>query len=152
MTVLLSVLVTAIVVSHQLTPGMLVVTLVALVFTRRYRHWVPAVTTVVIFLAWCLTAALPFLSRRHAGHDSLHRRRRRRASRPGTGHPHRRRSGGDLLGGPAAFGFRALLALVGVLRQRVLRHRALPLLLVAARAAADVRGEQLRQRDDLPES
>src|SRR5690606_13578566 len=61
-TAVIVVMVTAIVISHQLTPGMLVVSLLALCLLRRHRDWVPAVTTVVIFLAWCLTAALPFLS------------------------------------------------------------------------------------------
>ncbi|MEU0738418.1 glycosyltransferase [Streptomyces sp. NPDC006134] len=131
-TVVITLLVTAVVISHQLTPGMLVVSLVALCLTRRYRDWVPLVTTVVLFLAWCLTAALPFLS---------------------AAMPDMIRSVGDV-GGNVATGYGAtptgtgavatswaarllsgsvlLLALLGVVRQRVLRRRALPLLLVAA--------------------
>ncbi|MFJ4647477.1 glycosyltransferase [Streptomyces bobili] len=131
-TVLLTVLVVAVVISHQLTPGMLIVSLAALFLTRRYRDKVPLVTTVVIFLAWCLTAALPFLS---------------------AALPDMIRSIGDI-GGNVSTGYGAtptgtgavttswvarllsasvlLLAVVGVLRQPVLRHRAMPLLLIAA--------------------
>ncbi|MFF1273632.1 glycosyltransferase [Streptomyces marokkonensis] len=131
-TVVLSVLVVAIVISHQLTPGMLAASLLALCLVRRYRGWVPPVTTVVIFLAWCLTAALPFLS---------------------AALPDMIRSVGDV-GGNVATGYGAtptgtgavatswaarllsgtvlLLAVAGVWRQRVLRHRAMPLLLISA--------------------
>ncbi|MFF7855942.1 glycosyltransferase [Streptomyces sp. NPDC007904] len=131
-TVMTGVMVTAIVISHQLTPGMLVVSLLALCVVRRYRDWVPPVTAVVLFLAWCLTAALPFLS---------------------AAMPDMIRSVGDV-GGNVATGYGAtptgtgavatswaarllsgsvlLLAVAGVWRQRVLRHRALPLLLIAA--------------------
>ncbi|MEG3628987.1 glycosyltransferase [Streptomyces poriticola] len=131
-TVVVTVLVTTMVVTHQLTPGMLVVSLAALCLTRRHRDWVPLVTAVVIFLAWCLTAALPFLS---------------------SVMPDMIRSVGDV-GGNVSTGYGAtptgtgaewtswaarllsasalLLALAGVLRQPVLRHRALPLLLVTA--------------------
>ncbi|MDG9727536.1 glycosyltransferase [Streptomyces sp. DH41] len=131
-TVLLSVLVTAIVLSHQLTPGMLVVTLVALAFTRRYRHWVPAVTTVVIFLAWCLTAALPFLS---AAMPDMIRSVGDVGANVETGYGATPTGTGAVMTSWAArllSGSVLLLALAGVLRQRVLRHRALPLLLVAA--------------------
>ncbi|MCT7357203.1 LMBR1 domain-containing protein [Streptomyces sp. 15-116A] len=131
-TAALAVLVVAIVISHQLTPGMLVASLLALCLVRRYRDWVPVVTTVIIFLAWCLTAALPFLS---------------------AALPDMLRSVGDV-GGNVATGYGAtptgtgavatswaarllsgsvlLLAVAGVWRQRVLRHRALPLLVIAA--------------------
>ncbi|MFI7500594.1 glycosyltransferase [Streptomyces sp. NPDC049687] len=130
-TVLLTVLVGAVVVTHQLTPGMLVVSLAALFLTRRYRDKVPLITTLVIFLAWCLTAALPFLS---------------------ATMPDMLRSIGDV-GGNVATGYGAtptgtgavttswvarllsggvlLLAAAGALRQPVLRHRALPLGLLA---------------------
>ncbi|MFF3498505.1 glycosyltransferase [Streptomyces sp. NPDC003247] len=131
-TVLLTVLVVAVVISHQLTPGMLIVSLAALFLVRHYRDKVPLITTVVIFLAWCLTAALPFLS---------------------ATMPEMIRSIGDI-GGNVSTGYGAtptgtgavttswaarllsasvlLLAVVGVLRQPVLRHRAMPLLLLAA--------------------
>ncbi|MFF8969849.1 glycosyltransferase [Streptomyces sp. NPDC014995] len=131
-TVLLTVLVVAIVISHQLTPGMLIVSLAALFLVRRYRDKVPLITTAVIFLAWCLTAALPFLA---------------------ATMPEMIRSIGDI-GGNVSTGYGAtptgtgavttswvarllsasvlLLAVVGVLRQPVLRHRAMPLLLLAA--------------------
>ncbi|MGX1271691.1 glycosyltransferase [Streptomyces phaeoluteigriseus] len=131
-TVLLTVLVVALVISHQLTPGMLIVSLAALFLTRRYRDKVPLITTVVIFLAWCFTAALPFLS---------------------AALPDMIRSIGDI-GGNVSTGYGAtptgtgavttswvarllsasvlLLAVVGALRQPVLRHRAMPLLLIAA--------------------
>ncbi|GGQ07208.1 glycosyltransferase [Streptomyces mutabilis] len=131
-TVLLSVLVTAIVVSHQLTPGMLVVTLAALALTRRHRDWVPVVTTVVIFLAWCFTAALPFLSAalpemiRSVGDVGANVETGYGATPTGTGAVATSWAA-RLLSGSVL-----LLALAGVLRQRVLRHRALPLLLVAA--------------------
>ncbi|MCX4764231.1 glycosyltransferase [Streptomyces sp. NBC_01275] len=130
-TVLLTLLVVAIVISHQLTPAMLVVSLAALFFARRYRDRVPLITTAVIFLAWCLTAALPFLS---------------------ATMPDMLRSVGDV-GGNVATGYGAtptgtgavttswaarllsgsvlLLAAFGALRRPVLRHRALPLLLLA---------------------
>ncbi|MFE1031852.1 glycosyltransferase [Streptomyces sp. NPDC058807] len=131
-TVLLSVLVTAIVVSHQLTPGMLVVTLAALALTRRHRDWVPLVTTVVIFLAWCLTAALPFLS---AAMPDMIRAIGDVGANVETGYGTTPTGTGAVATSWAArllSGSVLLLALAGILRQRVLRHRALPLLLVAA--------------------
>ncbi|MFF8094482.1 glycosyltransferase [Streptomyces sp. NPDC016675] len=131
-TVLLSVLVTAVVVSHQLTPGMLVVTLVALAFTRRHRHWVPVITTVVLFLAWCLTAALPFLS---AAMPDMIRSIGDVGANVETGYGATPTGTGAVATSWAArllSGSVLLLALAGVLRQRVLRRRALPLLLVAA--------------------
>ncbi|MDQ0405658.1 glycosyltransferase [Streptomyces sp. NPDC000349] len=131
-TVLLSVLVIAIVVSHQLTPGMLVVTLLALAFTRRHRDWVPLVTTVVIFLAWCLTAALPFLS---AAMPDLIRSVGDIGANVETGYGSTPTGTGAVATSWAArllSGSVLLLALAGVLRQRTLRQRALPLLLVAA--------------------
>ncbi|MET9501420.1 glycosyltransferase [Streptomyces sp. NPDC006622] len=131
-TVLLTLLVVAVVISHQLTPGMLIVSLAALLLIRRYRDKVPLVTTVLIFLAWCLTAALPFLS---------------------ATMPDMIRSVGDI-GGNVSTGYGAtptgtgavttswvarllsasvlLLAVLGALRRPVLRHRAMPLLLIAA--------------------
>ncbi|MFH8802548.1 glycosyltransferase [Streptomyces sp. NPDC017936] len=131
-TLLLTLLVVAVVISHQLTPGMLIVSLAALFLVRRYRDKIPLITTAVIFLAWCLTAALPFLS---------------------AAMPEMVRSIGDV-GGNVSTGYGAtptgtgavttswaarllsasvlLLAVVGVLRRPVLRHRALPLLLLAA--------------------
>ncbi len=131
-TVLLSVLVIAIVVSHQLTPGMLVVTLLVLAFTRRHRDWVPLVTTVVIFLAWCLTAALPFLS---AAMPDMIRSVGDIGANVETGYGSTPTGTGAVATSWAArllSGSVLLLALAGVLRQRALRQRALPLLLVAA--------------------
>ncbi|WP_077796851.1 glycosyltransferase [Streptomyces sp. JHA26] len=131
-TVLLTVLVTTIVVSHQLTPGMLVVSLVALACTRRYRDWVPPVTTVVIFLAWCLTAALPFLS---AAMPDMIRSIGDVGANVETGYGTTPTGTGAVATSWAArllSGSVLLLALAGVLRQRVLRRRALPLLLLAA--------------------
>lgn len=130
-TMLLTVLVVAIVISHQLTPGMLVVSLAALFFNRRYRDRVPLITTAVIFLAWCLTAALPFLSAtmpdmlRSIGDVGGNVSTGYGATPTGTGAvttswAARLLSGGTLL-----------LAAVGALRRPVLRHRALPLLLLA---------------------
>ncbi|MFF7606345.1 glycosyltransferase [Streptomyces parvulus] len=131
-TVLLSVLVIAIVVSHQLTPGMLVVTLLALALTRRHRDWVPLVTTVVIFLAWCLTAALPFLS---AAMPDMIRSVGDIGANVETGYGSTPTGAGAVATSWAARLLSAsvlLLALAGVLRARELRRRALPLLLVAA--------------------
>ncbi len=131
-TVVLTVLVTAIVVSHQLTPGMLVVSLAALCLARRYRDWVPAVTTVVIFLAWCSTAALPFLS---AALPDMIRSVGDVGANVETGYGTTPTGTGAVVTSWAArllSGSVLLLALAGVVRQRVLRHRALPLLFVTA--------------------
>ncbi|MEU8601034.1 glycosyltransferase [Streptomyces parvulus] len=131
-TVLLSVLVIAIVVSHQLTPGMLVVTLLALALTRGHRDWIPLVTTVVIFLAWCLTAALPFLS---AAMPDMIRSVGDIGANVETGYGSTPTGTGAVATSWAArllSGCVLLLALAGVLRARELRRRALPLLLVAA--------------------
>ncbi|MEV5643549.1 glycosyltransferase [Streptomyces flaveolus] len=131
-TVLITVLVTAVVVSHQLTPGMLVVSLVALACTRRYRDWAPVITAVVIFLAWCLTAALPFLS---AAMPDMIRSIGDIGANVETGYGATPTGTGAVATSWAArllSGSVLLLALAGVLRQRVLRRRALPLLLLAA--------------------
>ncbi|MFK0115007.1 glycosyltransferase [Streptomyces sp. NPDC090994] len=131
-TVLLTVLVTTIVVSHQLTPGMLVVSLLALCLARRYRDWVPTVTTVVLFLAWCLTAALPFLS---AAMPDMIRSVGDVGANVETGYGATPTGTGAIATSWAArllSGSVLLLAALGVLRQPVLRYRALPLLLIAA--------------------
>lgn len=131
-TVVLSVLVVAMVVSHQLTPGMLAVSLLALCLLRRSRDWVPAVTTVVIFLAWCLTAALPFLS---AAMPDMIRSVGDVGGNVATGYGTTPTGTGAVVTSWAArllSGTVMLLAAAGVWRQRVLRHRAMPLLLVAA--------------------
>ncbi|MFF7723275.1 glycosyltransferase [Streptomyces luteogriseus] len=131
-TVVLTVLIVTIVISHQLTPGMLVVCLLALCLSRRYRDWVPVVTTVVIFLAWCLTAALPFLS---AAMPDMIRSIGDVGANVETGYGATPTGTGAIATSWAArllSGSVLLLAAVGVLRQRVLRHRAWPLLLVAA--------------------
>ncbi|MFJ7176807.1 glycosyltransferase [Streptomyces massasporeus] len=131
-TVVITVLIVTIVISHQLTPGMLVVCLLALCLSRRYRDWVPVATTVVIFLAWCLTAALPFLSTampdmiRSIGDVGANVETGYGATPTGTG-AIATSWAARLLSGSVL-----LLAAAGVLRQRVLRHRAWPLLLVAA--------------------
>ncbi|MGW5621878.1 glycosyltransferase [Streptomyces olivaceus] len=130
--VLLTLLVVAVVVSHQLTPGMLVVTLLALALTRRHRDWLPLVTTVVIFLAWCLTAALPFLS---AAMPDMIRSVGDVGANVETGYGTTPTGAGAVAMSWAArllSGSVLLLALAGVLRQRVLRRRAFPLLLLAA--------------------
>ncbi|CAL9455206.1 hypothetical protein SUDANB6_02521 [Streptomyces sp. enrichment culture] len=131
-TVVITLLVTAVVISHQLTPGMLVVSLVALCLTRRHRDWVPPVTTVVLFLAWCLTAALPFLS---AAMPDMIRSVGDVGGNVSTGYGATPTGTGAVATSWAArllSGSVLLLALLGVVRQRVLRRRALPLLLVAA--------------------
>ncbi|MFJ3983626.1 glycosyltransferase [Streptomyces fungicidicus] len=131
-TVVLSVLVVAMVISHQLTPGMLAVSLLALCLLRRSRDWVPAVTTVVIFLAWCLTAALPFLS---AAMPDMIRSVGDVGGNVATGYGTTPTGTGAVATSWAArllSGTVMLLAVAGVWRQRVLRHRATPLLLIAA--------------------
>ncbi|PNG20337.1 glycosyltransferase [Streptomyces cahuitamycinicus] len=131
-TVVISVMIVAIVISHQLTPGMLAVCLLALCLSRRYRDWVPLVMTVVIFLAWCLTAALPFLS---AAMPDMIRSIGDVGANVETGYGATPTGTGAIATSWAArllSGSVLLLAAVGVLRQRVLRHRARPLLLVAA--------------------
>ncbi|MGV9314538.1 glycosyltransferase [Streptomyces sp. NPDC003691] len=60
-TALLVPLIAAIVVSHQLTPVMLVVSLAALCVMGRYRDWTLVIVLVLVFAAWNLTASLPFL-------------------------------------------------------------------------------------------
>ncbi|MGV4891194.1 glycosyltransferase [Streptomyces viridosporus] len=125
-------LVVAIVISHQLTPGMLVVSLLALCLVRRHRDWVPALTTVVIFLAWCLTAALPFLS---AALPDMIRSVGDIGGNVATGYGTTPTGTGAVATSWAArllSGSVLLLAVAGIVRQRVLRHRAMPLLLVAA--------------------
>ncbi|MET7713574.1 glycosyltransferase [Streptomyces sp. NPDC005407] len=131
-TLLLIPLITAIVISHQLTPVMLVASLGALCLTRRYRDWTLLITLLLVFLAWNLTASLPFL--REAVPEMVS-------------------SFGDVSGnletgygstptgtGPVIVSWVSrilsasvlLLASIGVLRRPVLRHRARPLLLLAA--------------------
>ncbi len=131
-TVVITVMTVAIVISHQLTPGMLAVCLIALCLSRRYRDWVPVVTTVVIFLAWCLTAALPFLS---AAMPDMIRSVGDVGANVETGYGATPTGTGAIATSWAArllSGSVLLLAALGVLRQRVLRHRARPLLLIAA--------------------
>ncbi|MEV5431099.1 glycosyltransferase [Streptomyces sp. NPDC052701] len=131
-TAVITVMVVAIVISHQLTPGMLAVSLLALCLARRHRDWVPPVTAVVIFLAWCATAALPFLS---AALPDMIRSVGDVGGNVSTGYGATPTGTGALATSWAArllSGSVLLLAVAGVLRQRVLRHRALPLLLLAA--------------------
>ncbi|WP_432056004.1 glycosyltransferase [Streptomyces sp. bgisy022] len=131
-TAVLVVMVTAIVISHQLTPGMLVVSLLALCLLRRYRDWVPVATTVVLFLTWCLTAALPFLS---AALPDMIRSVGDIGGNVATGYGTTPTGTGAVATSWAArllSGAVLLLAAAGMWRQRVLRHRAMPLLLLAA--------------------
>lgn len=131
-TVVLTVLVTAIVISHQLTPAMLVVSLLALVLLRRHRDWVPVVTTVVIFLAWCLTAALPFLS---AALPDMLRAVGDVGGNVETGYGATPTGAGAIATSWAArllSGCVLLLAAAGVWLQPVLRYRAMPLLVITA--------------------
>ncbi|CAL9455987.1 hypothetical protein SUDANB70_02547 [Streptomyces sp. enrichment culture] len=131
-TAVLVVLVTAIVISHQLTPGMLVVSLLALCLLRRYRDWVPVATAVVLFLAWCLTAALPFLS---AALPDMIRSVGDVGGNVATGYGTTPTGTGAIATSWAArllSGSVLLLAAAGTVRQRVLRHRAMPLLLITA--------------------
>ncbi|MFF3325459.1 glycosyltransferase [Streptomyces sp. NPDC002889] len=130
--VLLVPLIAALVISHQLTPVMLIVALAGLCLLRRYRDWLLPAVLLLVFLAWNLTASLPFL--REAVPDMV-------------------RSFGDLRGnletgygstptgtGPVIVSWISrllsaavlLLAALGVWRRPALRHRARPLLLLAA--------------------
>jgi len=120
-----------IVISHQLTPAMLAATLLVLCLLRRYRDWVPLVTVVSIFLAWCMTAALPFLS---AALPEMLRSVGDVGANVSTGYGTTPTGTGAVATSWAArllSGSVLLLGAVGVWRQRVLRHRALPLLLIA---------------------
>ncbi|MEZ7002430.1 glycosyltransferase [Streptomyces sp. AD55] len=131
-TVLITVLVAAIVVSHQLTPAMLVVSLIALAVTRRHRDWTPSATALVVFLAWCLTAALPFLS---AAMPELIRAVGDIGGNVEAGYGTTPTGTGALVSSWTARLLTAsvlLLALAGAVRRKALRHRALPLLLLAA--------------------
>ncbi|MFD0212552.1 glycosyltransferase [Streptomyces hirsutus] len=131
-TVVLTVLVMAMVISHQLTPAMLVVSLLALVLLRRHRDWVPVATTVVIFLAWCATAALPFLS---AAMPDMIRAVGDIGGNVERGYGATPTGAGALATSWAArllSGSVLLLAAAGVWRQPVLRYRAMPLLVITA--------------------
>ncbi|WP_406726078.1 hypothetical protein WJ438_17450 [Streptomyces sp. GD-15H] len=131
-TAVVTLLVTAIVISHQLTPGMLVVSLLALWLLRRHRDWVPVVTTVVIFLAWCLTAALPFLS---AALPDMIRAVGDVGGNVETGYGTTPTGTGAVATSWVArllSGSVLLLTAAGVWRQPVLRYRAMPLLVITA--------------------
>lgn len=131
-TVVLTVLVMAMVISHQLTPAMLVVSLLALVLLRRHRDWVPVATTVVIFLAWCATAALPFLS---AAMPDMIRAVGDIGGNVERGYGATPTGAGALATSWAArllSGSVLLLAAAGAWRQPVLRYRAMPLLVITA--------------------
>lgn len=126
-------LIAAIVVSHQLTPVMLVVSLAALCLMRRYRDWTLPIVLVLVFAAWNLTASLPFLKEavpdmiRTFGDLGSNLERGYGAVPTGTG---------ALFASWAARLLSALvvlLAAVGAVRGgKALRLRARPLLLLAA--------------------
>ncbi|MET7615782.1 glycosyltransferase [Streptomyces sp. NPDC005408] len=131
-TVLLIPLITAIVISHQLTPVMLVAALGGLCLTRRYRDWTLLITLLLVFLAWNLTASLPFL--REAVPEMV-------SSFGDVSHNLETGYGSTPTGtGPVIVSWVSrllsasvlLLALIGVLRRRVLRHRARPLLVLGS--------------------
>jgi hypothetical protein len=61
-TTVLIVLMVPVMLSHQLTPVVLILSLGVLALTRRYRDPVPFLAAVALFAAWNLTASLPFLS------------------------------------------------------------------------------------------
>ncbi|MGW4204978.1 glycosyltransferase [Streptomyces sp. NPDC004726] len=131
-TALLVPLIAAIVVSHQLTPVMLAVSLAALCLMRRYRDWTLLITLLLVFLAWNLTASLPFLKEavpdmiRSFGDVGGNLERGYGATPTGTG---------ALFASWSARALSALvvlLAAVGVVRGgKLLRYRARPLLLLA---------------------
>ncbi|MFI6288890.1 hypothetical protein ACIBCM_29790 [Streptomyces sp. NPDC051018] len=134
--------------SHQLTPVMLCVSLVALMLTRRYRNWGLLATAVVIMLFWDLTMGRPlFMETLGTLKDSIGRLMEN--SRAGYA--------GELTGpGPELAGRAniimvlsvALLAGIALLARRKLIRSALPLLLVSAApvplfAVNDYGGEML---------
>ncbi|MEU5158896.1 glycosyltransferase [Streptomyces sp. NPDC020875] len=132
-TALLIPLIAAIVVAHQLTPVMLVVSLAALCVMGRYRDWTLVIVLVLVFAAWNLTASLPFL--REAVPDMI-------KSFGDVGSNLERGYGSVPTGSGALFASWSarllsaavvLLAAVGVFRGgKPLRTRARPLLLLAA--------------------
>ncbi|MFE0422382.1 glycosyltransferase [Streptomyces sp. NPDC058953] len=132
-TALLVPLIAAIVVAHQLTPVMLVVSLAALCVMGRYRDWTLVIVLVLVFAAWNLTASLPFL--REAVPDMI-------KSFGDVGSNLERGYGSVPTGSGALFAswsarllsaLVVLLAAVGVFRGgKPLRTRARPLLLLAA--------------------
>ncbi|GGZ63328.1 hypothetical protein GCM10010387_65940 [Streptomyces inusitatus] len=125
-------LIAAIVIAHQLTPVMLAVGLAALALMRRYRDWTLLLALIVVFLAWNLTASLPFL--REAVPDMISSFGKV-ADNLETGYGATPTGTGALVVSWTARLLSAgvvLLAAVGVLRGgKLLRHRARPLLLLA---------------------
>ncbi|WP_327236313.1 hypothetical protein OG349_22480 [Streptomyces sp. NBC_01317] len=141
-------LIAAVNASHQLTPVMLCMTLMALCLTRRYRNLGLLVVTGVVMLVWDLTMGRPlFLDTLGTLRDSAGQLLQN--SRPGfAGEPSG--PGPELVGAANILMVAALAVLAGaaVLLRRRLTHSALPLLLAAAApvplfAVNDYGGEML---------
>ncbi|MET8574109.1 glycosyltransferase [Streptomyces sp. NPDC005012] len=128
-TVLILVMV-PVVLSHQLTPVMTIMSLGVLALTRRHRDWVPFLAAVALFAAWNLTASLPFLS---AALPEMIASIGDIGSNVETGYGTTPTGTGAVATSWAAralSGVVVLLAALGVLRQRELRAHARPLLLL----------------------
>ncbi|MFJ1750173.1 hypothetical protein ACIOJD_28615 [Streptomyces sp. NPDC088116] len=145
---ILAPLIAAVNASHQLTPVMLCMTLMALCLTRRYRNIGLLVVTGVIMLVWDLTMGrVLFLDTLGTLRDSAGELMRN--SRPGfAGEP--TGPGPELVGGANILMVLVLggLAATAVLLRRRLTRSALPLLLAAAApvplfAVNDYGGEML---------
>ncbi|WP_267246369.1 glycosyltransferase [Streptomyces sp. PR69] len=131
-TALLIPLTSALVTAHQLTPVMLAVGLGALCLTRRYRDWAAPAVLLLAFLAWNLTASLPFLREavpemiRSFGNVTGNLEAGYGTTPTGTG-PVLMSWVSRLLSASVL-----LLAAYGAWRRPLLRRRATPLLLLAA--------------------
>ncbi len=119
-----------VVLSHQLTPVVLIASLGVLALTRRHRDWVPLLAAVALFAAWNLTASLPFLS---AALPEMVASLGDIGGNVETGYGTTPTGTGAVATSWAARGLSAavmLLALLGAVRQRELRRHARPLLLL----------------------
>ncbi|WP_448317338.1 glycosyltransferase [Streptomyces sp. CO7] len=129
-TVLITVMV-PVVLSHQLTPVVLILSLGVLALTRRHRDWVPFLAAVALFAAWNLTASLPFLS---AALPEMLASVGDIGANVETGYGTTPTGAGAVTASWAAralSGTVLLLALLGALRRRELSRHARPLLLLA---------------------
>jgi hypothetical protein len=131
-TTVLIVVMVPVVLSHQLTPVVLIVSLGVLALTRRHRDWVPFLVAVALFAAWNLTASLPFLSAAlpemlaSVGDIGANVETGYGTTPTGTG------AVATSWAARALSGTVLLLAVVGALRRGELRRHARPLLLLAA--------------------
>jgi hypothetical protein len=128
-TVLITVMV-PVVLSHQLTPVVLIASLGVLALTRRHRDRVPFLAAVALFAAWNLTASLPFLS---AALPEMVASVGDIGGNVETGYGTTPTGTGAVATSWVARSLSAavmLLAVLGALRQKELRRQARPLLLL----------------------